>query len=59
MIKTWLRSKLVSSDRQRVTIRFKLDSIKMKVEYHEGGGALRSGKIQPRWKLDTGKMEVR
>ena len=31
----------------------------MKVEYNEGDGALLSGKIEVRWKLDTSKIEVR
>ena len=31
----------------------------MKVEYNEGDGALVSGKIEVRWRLDTSKMEVR
>ena len=30
----------------------------MKVEYNEGDGALRSGKTQVRWRLDTVKIEV-
>ena len=31
----------------------------MKVEYNEGEGALVSGKIDVRWRLDTSKIEVR
>ena len=31
----------------------------MKVEYNEGDGALVSGKIEVRWRLDTSKIEVR
>ena len=31
----------------------------MKVEHNDGDGALRSGKIDVRWKLDTSKIEVR
>ena len=34
----------------------------MKVEYNEGDGALESGKIEERWRLNTSKiskMEVR
>ena len=31
----------------------------MKVEYNEGDGALRLGKTQVRWRLDTSKIEVR
>ena len=30
----------------------------MKVEYNEGDGALVSGKIEVRWRLDTSKIEV-
>ena len=31
----------------------------MKVEYNEEDGALVSGKIEVRWRLDTSKIEVR
>ena len=31
----------------------------MKVEYNNGDDALRSDKIEVRWKLDTSKIEVR
>ena len=31
----------------------------MKVEYNDGDGALRLGKIQARWRLDKSKIEVR
>ena len=31
----------------------------MNVEYNEGDGALVSGKIEVRWRLDTSKIEVR
>ena len=31
----------------------------MKIEYNEGDGALVSGKIEVRWRLDTSKIEVR
>ena len=31
----------------------------MKVEYNEGDGALVSGKIEVRWRLDKSKREVR
>ena len=31
----------------------------MKLEYNEGYGALVSGKIEVRWRLDTSKIEVR
>ena len=31
----------------------------MKVEYNEGDGALVSGKIEVRWRIDTTKIEVR
>ena len=31
----------------------------MKVGNNDGGGALRSGKIEVRWRLDTSKIEVR
>ena len=31
----------------------------MKVGYNDEGGALRSGKIEVRWRLDTSKIEVR
>ena len=30
----------------------------MKVEYNEGDGALVSGKIEVRWRLDTSKTKV-
>ena len=30
----------------------------MKVGYNDGGGALRSGKIEVRWRLDRSKIEV-
>ena len=30
----------------------------MKVEYNEGEGALVSGKIEVRWRLDTSKIKV-
>ena len=30
----------------------------MKVEYNEGDGALVSGKIEVRWRLDTSKIKV-
>ena len=31
----------------------------MKVEHNDGDGALRWGKIEVRWRVDTGKIEVR
>ena len=31
----------------------------MKVGYNVGDGALRSGKIQVKWRLDISKIEVR
>ena len=31
----------------------------MKVDYNNGESALRMGKIQVRWSLDTSKIEVR
>ena len=31
----------------------------MKVEYNDGDGALSTGKIEVRWRLDTSKIEVR
>ena len=31
----------------------------MKVEYDDGDDALRSGKIEVRWRLDTSKIELR
>ena len=30
----------------------------MKVEYNDGDGALVSGKIEVRWRLDTSKIKV-
>ena len=30
----------------------------MKVEYNDGDGALESGKIEIRWRLDTSKIKV-
>ena len=39
-------------------VRYKEDRSKMKVEYNEGDGALVSGKIEVRWRLDTSKTKV-
>ena len=39
-------------------VRYKLDRSKMKVGYNDGGGDLRSGKIEVRWRLDRSKIEV-